>query len=285
MKMIQKIIVGLCIAGSIFIGFYIKSAAVPKLKFESVCPDSYGNQPVFTFDDVNSEYLKELRMRYKLDDLFVAESTELEKVFAVTTWVHNLWSHNGWNTPIKRDAMSILEEVFKDHKSFRCVEYSIVTAACLNAIGIRSRILYLKTADVETRESGAGHVVNEVYIQALQKWVMVDAQAQAILALSGMPLNAVELQKAIADKRSDLQFAFPISDITLRQYINWVEQYLFYFETTYNACSRTQNENAQNRESLMLVPVGAKKPRIFQKVDPIVDVVYTHSVTCFYQNP
>lgn len=279
-KNVQKIIIVLCII-TIVIGLYVKSIAIPKLKFEYVCPDSYGNQPVFKFDVFKNEYLEQLRIQYKLDSLFVDGNTELEKVFAITNWVHHLWSHDGWNEPVKKDAMSILQEVIENHKSFRCVEYSIVAAACLNAVGIPCRILLLRTADMQTRESGAGHVVNEVYILSLQKWVMVDVQANVVLGLSGLPLNAVELQKAIADKSTDLQFVLLQKEIALKEYINFIDQYLYYFQTTLEP----KDYDRQNQVSIMLVPIGAKKPTVFQKIHPLTNVMYTHSVACFYPNP
>ena len=43
---------------AIIIGSYINfhrlnTVSIPKLKFEYICPDSYGNKPVFKFEDFN----------------------------------------------------------------------------------------------------------------------------------------------------------------------------------------------------------------------------------------
>lgn len=58
-------------------------------------------------------------------------------------WVHHQWRHDGGNEPIKNDAISILEEA-RTGKNFRCVEYGTVVTACLNAVGLNSRVLGLK---------------------------------------------------------------------------------------------------------------------------------------------
>jgi len=101
--------------------------------------------------------------------------------------LHNQWQHNGNNEPHKNDVTSILEEV-KEGKNFRCVEYGIVVAACLNSIGLKARQLNLKTKDVETTEYGAGHVVTEVFLNDLKKWMFIDGQFDAMPLLDGIPL-------------------------------------------------------------------------------------------------
>lgn len=271
-KQTLNIVALLCCIGAI-IRLYTKFTEKSELHFEYICPDSSGYQPHFIFDDSTGQYFKQLRIQYKLDDLIANCSTELDKVIIVTNWVHNLWSHDGWNEPEKKDALSILKEAIEEHKSFRCVEYSIVAAACFTAIGIQNRILDLGTKDMETRESFAGHIVNEVYLQSLHAWVMVDVQKNAILGLKDFPLNAVELQKAITLKKSDLQFLSKPIEINLQEYITFITQYLYYFKTN------------TDQAFIMLVPIGAKKPTVFQKIHPLINVNYTHSVACFYPNP
>lgn len=106
--------------------------------------------------------------------------------------MNGLWEYNGENEPIQFDPLYILEQVSKG-KQFRCVEYAVVLNGCLNALGLRSRILSLKMHDCETREYGAGHVVVEVFITELDKWIMADPQFNVVPYKNNEPLNAVEL--------------------------------------------------------------------------------------------
>jgi hypothetical protein len=199
-----------------------------------------------------------------LENLVADCSSNLEKILKVTAWVHHLWRHNGDNVPYQSDPLSILKEVFEDKKQFRCVEYAIVLNGCLNALGIPSRVLSLKTADVETREYGAGHVVTEAYISDFNKWMMIDCQANIVPVADGIPLNAVELQQALA-KQDAVSFISCDNMLTkddTREYISFIGQYLYYFQTK---CVHSYSFS-RNEPSVMLVPIGATNPTIFQRI-------------------
>ncbi len=134
-----------------------KGVTFPAIKFdEKNRKVAYG----FRYEDQpeNNAFLKRLRSEYNLDEEIKGAKNDTEKALKVMNWVHNQWKHNGNNQPTKGDALTILQEA-KEGKMFRCVEYGIVTASALNAIGLKSRVLALKTKDVETTQSGAGHVV------------------------------------------------------------------------------------------------------------------------------
>jgi len=107
--------------------------------------DNYSKNEDINFwydQNENNEYLKLLRSQYPIDSLIKGSLTDMDKALKILNWVHRQWLHNGSNEPSKNDAISILEEA-KEGKNFRCVEYGIVTAACLNAIGLHSRLLSL----------------------------------------------------------------------------------------------------------------------------------------------
>lgn len=220
-------------------------------------------------------YLKRLRDEYALAELVKDKRGDYEKVRAVSRWVRTRWEHNGSNMPEKPDPISILEEA-KQGKRFRCVEYSAVLAAALNAVGVRARVLSLLTEDVETRESGAAHVVAEAYLSDKKKWVMVDGQWDVIPTLKGKPLGAVEFQRALAKHEKGLGVD-TFSDVKAVGYFEWVAPYLFYFITKFDG----RYGVSVSRKELVLVPVGAKEPKIVQRKWPIGDVLYTNSLRAF----
>jgi len=234
----------------------------------------------FQWSDSNNPYLKELRIKFNLDEVVAESQSDYDKVLAITHWVHRLWEHHGKNQPEKNDPISIIEEA-KQGKRFRCVEYGIVVAGCLNSLGIPARVLGLKTADMETREYGAGHVVTEAYLKEMEKWVMIDGQHDLIPLLDGKPLNAFELRKALMTSRDLLSITGNVDPFRSNEYFDWIEEYLFYFDVPLD------NRYLSNRseEKVMLVPKGANKPKVFQRKNPLKNVVYTESVQCFYQKP
>lgn len=233
----------------------------------------------------NNEYLNLLRSKYPIDSLVKGAKTDIERTQKILHWVHNQWKHNGSNEPQKRDAISILEEA-KNGKEFRCVEYGIVTTACLNAIGLKARTLGLKTKDVETTQYGAGHVLLEVFLNDKRKWVLIDGQWDAMPMLNNIPLNAVEFQQAIVENYKGLEINTSL-DISKRQYVEWIYPYLYYFDISFD--NREGNDRNTNRingkQSLMLVPLGAIKPTIFQIKDKIDNCIYTNSLIDFYGLP
>lgn len=235
--------------------------------------------------NTDNEYLNRLRALYPIDSLVKDAHSDTEKALKITNWVHNQWSHDGSNEPRKSDAISILEEV-KEGKNFRCVEYGIVATACLNAVGLKARTLALKTSDVETRPSGAGHVLLEVFLNDLQKWVLLDGQWDVMPLLNGIPLNAVEFQKALSDHYPELEIRSS-SNVSKRKYGAWIYPYLYYFDIAFD--NRETNPKftglSMGQRKLMLVPLGAKHPTVFQGKGQIKECLYTSSYNDFYAPP
>ena len=246
------------------------------LKFEHKYFKSNIINPNFIISSDHADYYQQLKSLYKLDQLTINATNELEKIAIIMNWVHNLWEHHSDNIPAKKDAYSILNEVFYNHQNFRCVEYATVLTACLWAINIACRKLNLKTQDVETRQYAAGHVVCEAYLPSLKKWVMLDPQANIIIMLHKKPLNAIELQKAIAQNKKISLYSIK-TDVTLEQYIHFITPYLFYFDTELEI-----NDPYHNGKKLMLVPLKAKKPTVFQKQIVLDNFIYTHNLKYFY---
>jgi hypothetical protein len=232
-----------------------------------------------------NEYLQTLREQYELDKVVAGAANDTEKALRIVNWVHQQWQHNGSNEPSKSDALTILEEA-RQGKNFRCVEYGIVTTAALNAVGLPSRTMGLKMKDVETIESGAGHVVMEVYLKDINKWVMLDGQFDAMPVLNNVPLNAVEFQQAIANNYDALEIR-SLSGTSKSNYVAWVYPYLYYFDVRFDNREgiALERETIDTKSNLMLVPIGAKLPKVFQVKYPMDMYKYTNSLTDFYESP
>lgn len=240
----------------------------------------------FWYENGNTNpFLQQLKTQYPVQQLVQGIQSDSAKALRILKWVHDQWQHDGSNEPKKKDAISILEEV-KEGKRFRCVEYGIVTTAALNAIGLPARVLALKTKDVETTSSGAGHVLLEVYLKDLKKWALLDGQWDAMPFLNGTPLNAVEFQNAIANNFDQLELR-SLSGTSKADYAKWVFPYLYYLDVQFDnrEGAGITKELQEGKPSLMLVPQGAKNPTLFQKKWPISNVVYTTSLADFYAAP
>ena len=148
-----------------------------------------------------------------------------------------------------------------------------------------SRTIGLKRPDVETAKSSAGHVVAGVWLNQFNKWVFVDGQWGAIPEKDGFPLNAVEFQDAIAREVPGLKIRFAAKGDE-KEYLVWVARYLYYFD--FNLDQRFYKAKAEKKRvpgsngKIMLVPKGAKKPKVFQRKNPIKNCRYISNPKAFY---
>ncbi len=240
-------------------------------------------------DTINNDYLKRLRMDYHLPAITSIDEDDFAKIKTILNWTNSQWSHSGSNSPSKYDPITILEEA-KEGNKFRCVEYGIVLAGALNSIGIPSRVLSLKTSDVEKVRYGAGHVVAESYSRKFEKWIFMDGQYNVLPVLDEIPLNGVEFQKAILENREALRIVNSKGDVSIEeknQYIDWISKYLYYFDTKFDNRNLpyTERVKIEGKAKLMLVPEKAENPTVFQKKGKIDYCLYTNNVNDFYQKP
>jgi hypothetical protein len=257
----------------------------------SVRHDTIGENMGLVFkhpDTLNNSYLRQIRTEYALSKLIENKSDDLQKVLAVLNWTHNQWKHNGSNEPSKYDALTILKEV-KEGKKFRCVEYGIVSTAALQSINYKARVVSLMTKEVETTKSSAGHVLTEVWMPQFNKWVLLDGQFNLIPVLDSIPLSAVEFQQALAENKSYtlIDINGEVSKKRRKNYLSFIFDYLYYLNISFDNRNVPSKEiiTYQGKSRLMLVPLGAKNPTVFQIKYPLDYLIYTNSLKDFYQIP
>jgi len=273
---------------STFLGLIAYSPS-PKVRTIHYAEEATQQDYRFLYSDtMENSYLRKLRQDYGLDTLAANTDDDLEKIIAILHWSSSQWEHNGSNTPSNPDALTILEEA-RTGQQFRCVEYGILASAGLNAVGIPARPLGLKTRDVARVKSGAGHVVTEAYSSGLGKWIFMDPQLDLIPVLDGIPLDAVEFQRAIASGANvELINSEGVLDADFRDsYLRWLGKYLYFLEVPFDSRIGEEAEilKFDGKPKLMLVPLGEDNPEIFQRKYSISYCVYTHSLADFYQVP
>jgi hypothetical protein len=119
----------------------------------------------------------------------------------------------------------------------------------------------------------------------LKKWVFIDGQFDAMPVLNGVPLNAVEFQKAIVENFDQLEIKSS-AGASKYAYTNWIYPYLYYFDVKFdNRENITNMQFVDGKRSLMLIPIGAKCPSVFQIKRPLDYIKCTHSLEDFYAQP
>lgn len=180
-----------------------------------------------TYPDPHQKYLVDLKKNYRLESKIASCKSDLQKVQVISHWVHELWIHHSSHIPTKNDPISIIEAA-KDGKRFRCVEYSIVLAGCLNSVGLPARVVGLTTSGQEE-----SHVVCEAYLWDIQKWIMADGQWDAMPVLNNKPMHVFELYEALKKKNKDLHIS-SLSCVDKWNFSYWIAPYLYHFDYSLN---------------------------------------------------
>ncbi|HYW32277.1 MAG TPA: transglutaminase-like domain-containing protein, partial [Gemmatimonas sp.] len=181
--------------------------------------------PTYLWSNTSDAYLMQMRSRHGLAEI-AGGNTTLAKIVAVTRWTHGRFKHDGSNASRFADPMGILDEAAQG-KRMRCVEYAAVVSGALTSVGIPARSVWLLLADEATRGDAVAHVVAEAWVAELGRWVMVDAQWDAIPTVDGIPVSVLELQRALA-RRDPRAQVLTSSGTSSTSYLAWVAPYLHY---------------------------------------------------------
>lgn len=254
---------------------------VPRIQWAA----SAGELSPFLYHSPEDPGPAQLRAEYGIDDVARGIEYEFDRVAVLAGWVNSRWSHSGSNIPSSTNPLKILREA-DDGANFRCVEYSVVMVGAAQAMGMPARVLGIKTRNAATARFGAGHVVAEVWLEDLEKWVVADAQFGYVFRAEGVPLNAVELGEALAQGPGSVEVLSadgPIGWLSKTRYLLFVGPYLFHFDSLYDQRVFLP-EHERTSGGMMLLPDGAPNLKVFQRRH-YLNFDYTSSVDDFYVNP
>jgi hypothetical protein len=238
--------------------------------------------PTVLADDPSCKELGRLRREYELDAVVAGSRSDAERLRRIVSWAHSSFEHDGAGEPSSPDPLTILAEA-AGGAGFRCVEYATLVVAAARALGMPARELCLATRDAESRASGAGHVVGEVWLSDARVWAFADAQTGIVPECDGVPLNAVELRDAIWDEDPALRCSGASSG-DCGEYTSWILPYLFHFLV--RADQRFYGGPKEDAKDVMLLPEGARRPGVFQRVSrPYENTRYTSNPAAFYAPP
>ena len=236
----------------------------------------------YTFTGSSEPYLKELADFVDLGSIIADAGNDLERTALITGYVSGLWNHDSRNTPSSNDPLTILREV-KEGERFRCVEYSIVLHGLLSALDIPCRFINLRQLQPELTNDA--HVVCEVFLRDLRRWILVDPQWNRIPIIREIPASTVELQQAVASADSNISYYGKGRD---SRYTRWMARYLVYMHT--NPDCRV-GVTSFNHKNILLVPVNAPIPAYLSKwhaenkYEISRSSIVTNNIDLFYSPP
>lgn len=148
----------------------------------------------FKFDAFDNPKLKELREKYKLDDVVAAGKDEFEKQVLLMDWTFHQFKKFGKPSASPRGALEILEDVSDGH-TFFCAHYAVTLVSAAASMGWVDRSLALRRHQGGNKKGGSTeHSVTEIWSNQYRKWVMLDPTANMYVEKNGVPLNAYEIR-------------------------------------------------------------------------------------------
>ncbi|MDT8301257.1 MAG: transglutaminase-like domain-containing protein [Sedimentisphaerales bacterium] len=154
-------------------------------------PRYCGNELFRAFENYYSPRIRELRSRYRLDDVVAGESDEWKRILLLRHWIKsNITIENNNPTQTRGDTFAILDAALMGGK-FHCTHFSIVQHAVLNSFGYVTRRLGCGPG---LKDDGGHHGVNEVWVNKFGKWVLIDAKYDVHFEKNEVPLSVLQIR-------------------------------------------------------------------------------------------
>ncbi|WP_105617876.1 transglutaminase-like domain-containing protein [Vallitalea okinawensis] len=149
--------------------------------------------------DLEFEYVYDGNLRTLIDEFnllsVIAEGNQWEQVKNMLKWVSDtfIWDGSTMDIPNRKNARTIAELGVKNGTN--CWLLSVMMAEFLLAIGFKARFVRCLPFNYK---DGDCHVVVHVYIDDLNKWVMVDPSFNGyVLNQNKIPMSLMEFRKAV----------------------------------------------------------------------------------------
>ena len=132
---------------------------------------------------IDTERAAEIREYFQLDTLYDETASTWEKTLAIARFVATNIPHaNQTIQPEKRNAIYLWEYTKNTEPAFNCRLHSIMMFELLSSVGIEATYITCMPEDCNDNDC---HVVNQVWLPELGKWVMIDSDSGGFYATDG----------------------------------------------------------------------------------------------------
>lgn len=165
-------------------------------------------------EDLTSDKFGHLKSKYQLDTIFKGGESEFEKILLLKEWIHTVIPIDNFGDPYPGEGYveKTLDEALAG-TGFHCGHFMRVQNGVMNAYG------YV------TRTIGAGpgvagvidghHGINETWVNAYSKWVLMDAKYNHYFEKDGIPLSALEVREEyLKNKATDIKLMKGIDGVS-----------------------------------------------------------------------
>ncbi len=154
----------------------------------------------FRYEPFTQPRLKELRARYKLDEVVSGAKTELDIIAKLAAWSSRNWKWTEWHLDEfypPWDALEILKKG-PDGKPVGgfCQQYDLVFLQACESFGFAGREVSINSGTLG-RPTTVGHEPMEIWSNQFRKWMWIDGTAAYYPAdgATGVPLSLFEVRR------------------------------------------------------------------------------------------
>lgn len=154
----------------------------------------------FRYEPFTQPELKELRERYRLDDVVNGAKTDLEIITRLAAWSSRQWKWEEWHLDEYYppwDALEILKEL-PDGKLVGgfCQQYNLVFLQAAESFGFVGRDISIDSGRLG-RPTTVGHEAVEIWSNQFRKWIWIDGTMAyyAVDTATGVPLSLSEIRQ------------------------------------------------------------------------------------------
>jgi len=148
----------------------------------------------FKFDSFDNPKLKELRARYKLDEVIAPGKDEFDKQVILMDWTHRQFKKFGRPSATPKGALEILRDIEQGH-TFYCAHYAKLLISSAASLGWVDRELALRRHQGVAKGGSSEHSTTEIWSNQYRKWVMLDPTSNMYLETNGVPLDGFEIRQ------------------------------------------------------------------------------------------
>ncbi len=168
-------------------------------RYEVVPIDNVAYRPNAVFlhqEDLRSPRFRELRSRYRLDEVIHNQTDEFQKILVLRNWIRRRIVTDHGKPAVDNDDVLRILAAGPQGGNYQCGHLSKVQNAVMNAMGFVTRCVFAGAGERQTPLSGA-HGVNEVWSNTYTKWILMDAEHDSHFEKNGVPLSALEIRDAV----------------------------------------------------------------------------------------
>jgi hypothetical protein len=154
----------------------------------------------FRYEPFTQPRLKELRERYRLDEVVKGAKTELDTITRLAAWSSQQWKWEEWHLDQYYppwDALEILKKA-PDGKPVGgfCQQYDVVFLQACESFGFVGRDVSISSGTLG-RPTLIGHEPMEIWSNQFRKWIWIDGTAAYYPAdgTTGVPLSLFEVRQ------------------------------------------------------------------------------------------